>query len=97
MVGVGKEQSLHFGSVTYFQRHRFSGVGKQSAPTLSIKDSCPEGRPEIILFQTLHFDSRATTSLNLKGIKGSSSEWSVNLHLTGSREDLCSAGGVLSY
>ena len=53
------------GSVLYLERLRLSGVGRVSVPALRRKDSCPAGRPDMILFQTWLEDSNFATSIEL--------------------------------
>ena len=43
----------------------FIGIGRQLAPTQSMMDSWPAGRPEMILFHTRFWGTRAIISLNL--------------------------------
>ena len=58
-------QRGHLEWTWYFQRERLSGVGKQSAPARSRKDSWPDGRSDTIWFHVRLDDSRVMISLNL--------------------------------
>ncbi len=64
-VGYWALHKGHMLSVRYCHLRKFRGVGRQSAPARSRKDSCPEGNLVIKRFHTRSRGSRATTYLNL--------------------------------